>query len=119
MNIIDSSCALCGSGVEDLNHLFSSCTTTTVVWNSINHLPNPSSFSNFEDWLVSIFQGGQSHTIEDNLLVCWQICKARNNVIFRCAQVTPPAIVHAAAATEISPPALLEIWRPLMDSPCS
>ncbi|KAL6223662.1 hypothetical protein ACLB2K_002521 [Fragaria x ananassa] len=60
-------------------------------------MPNPS--SNFEEWLVSIFQNRQPLTIEDSLLVCWQIWKARNNVIFRSAEVTHPTIMHAAAAT--------------------
>ncbi|KAL6189104.1 hypothetical protein ACLB2K_040494 [Fragaria x ananassa] len=98
MKSIDSTCALCGSGVQDLNHLFSSCMTAFVVWSFVNHLPNPSSFSNFEEWLVSTFQNGQPLTIEDSLLVCLQIWKVSNNVIFWYAQVTP-AIVHAAAVT--------------------
>ncbi|KAL6191397.1 hypothetical protein ACLB2K_037788 [Fragaria x ananassa] len=99
MNSIDSSFALCGSGVEDLNHLFSSCTRASAVWDIVNHLPSLSSFSNFKEWLVSTFQNSQPLTIEDILLVWLQIWKARNNVIFRSAQVTPLAIVHAAAAT--------------------
>ncbi|XP_004308776.1 PREDICTED: putative ribonuclease H protein At1g65750-like [Fragaria vesca subsp. vesca] len=51
---------------------------------------------------MRIFQNEDIVTTKNCLIICWQIWKARNNVIFRSVNFAPADFVHASAAVGAS-----------------
>ena len=97
LNSFDKSCPLCGSSEEDLSHLFSQCSIASAVWSIPNHIPKPSSFASLDCWISAIFNSNNLRTIEDCILLCWKIWKARNDAVFRGSTPSAMSIVAAAA----------------------
>ena len=70
MNDIDFSYALCGTAVENINHLFRSCSFSNSVWTSAGNLPSPSNFPNVEVWLEHIMDNEPRSVFKDYVIVC-------------------------------------------------
>ncbi|XP_022025107.1 uncharacterized protein LOC110925461 [Helianthus annuus] len=82
-------CALCGEGVETVEHLFTACNVTMRVWNRFSEwvkIPPIFAFS-FKD-ILSIHKGGNGDKKVKGIIrglvmvTCWAIWKARNDKIF-------------------------------------
>ncbi|KAJ0534015.1 putative reverse transcriptase zinc-binding domain-containing protein [Helianthus annuus] len=85
----DSACPLCNTGVETVDHLFTSCGVATVIWQKIQTWCKTSSLFVFSfrdvleihNWVG--LEGKKKEVFHGiAILVCWRIWKARNELIF-------------------------------------
>ncbi|XP_021986391.1 uncharacterized protein LOC110882759 [Helianthus annuus] len=82
-------CALCGEGIESVDHLFTACNISMSVWNRLSgwiKIPPIFAFS-FKDLLEvhKWFDGNKSakKIVRGLIMVtCWAIWKARNDKFF-------------------------------------
>ncbi|KAF5761365.1 putative RNA-directed DNA polymerase [Helianthus annuus] len=89
IRVDDNRCPLCNSEVETVDHLFSACGVSAVIWQKIQVWCNSSilfTFS-FRDILeVHNWVGLEGHKKEVfhgiAIIACWRIWKARNALVF-------------------------------------
>ncbi|XP_022007358.1 uncharacterized protein LOC110906553 [Helianthus annuus] len=86
----DGSCSLCGSGDEDVMHLFTGCGFSSGVWSLVGQWCkiDPILAFHFNDLLGmhELIEGGKwaKKVIRGIMMVtCWAIWKSRNDKIFR------------------------------------
>ncbi|XP_024200511.1 uncharacterized protein LOC112203832 [Rosa chinensis] len=91
-SILDQHC------LEDCNHLFHSCSFASQIWSLVPKLLSPSRFSNLLDWILHLFDKESCTTIEDCILLCWQIWGARNNFIFNNSLASLNSITLSATS---------------------
>ncbi|XP_035843169.1 uncharacterized protein LOC110887759 [Helianthus annuus] len=89
IRVDDSSCPLCNSEVESVDHLFTSCGVSAVIWQKIQVWCKSSNLFifSFRDILeVYNWVGLEGHKKEVfhgiAILACWRIWKARNALVF-------------------------------------
>ncbi|XP_021985885.1 uncharacterized protein LOC110882104 [Helianthus annuus] len=87
--IVDSTCPLCSSEEESVDHLFLACFVASNVWNGVSswcNIPNIFAFSLHD--LLSIHSNiGMSERKKEAvkgiiIIACWSIWRARNNLKF-------------------------------------
>ncbi|PWA80722.1 RNA-directed DNA polymerase, eukaryota [Artemisia annua] len=94
IHIPDVSCPLCGDADETVDHLFSGCIVSSVLWHRIStwcKIQNLFAFS-FKDLLEAhnyVGLTGKSKDIFYGIVIigCWSIWKARNNLKFQQKKV--------------------------------
>ncbi|XP_035843953.1 uncharacterized protein LOC110931403 [Helianthus annuus] len=89
VQIEDDSCPLCNLEVESVDHLFTSCGVTSVIWQKVQAWCKSSNLFvfSFRDILeVHKWVGLDGHRKEVfhgiSILTCWMIWRARNDLIF-------------------------------------
>ncbi|PWA79609.1 RNA-directed DNA polymerase, eukaryota [Artemisia annua] len=94
IQVMDVSCPLCGDDEETVDHLFTGCIISTVLWQHISSwckVQNLFAFS-FKDLLEAHNYVGLSGRAKDIfygiiIIGCWSIWKARNNLKFQQKKV--------------------------------
>lgn len=100
INTISETCLLCNRDAENQYHLFINCEYAKQIWTyspKIKPPPNQSSCNLFE-WLgfLDSNDGENLSSLSFALIMCWQIWKMRNNMVFNKVKVHPSRVVTLA-----------------------
>ncbi|KAL6194501.1 hypothetical protein ACLB2K_035585 [Fragaria x ananassa] len=100
----DNSCPLCNEDNETMDHLFGYCKYAKEIWQASNMMPP----LNWEEGFFRVIHEWFVENPFDNvcftklITICWQIWKARNEVIFKGKNLNAGNIVRAAAMFQSS-----------------
>lgn len=100
-------CPLCGSNTESVEHVILLCPGACCVWfaSSFNYMVNPQAITKFDEWYDGIFtlaandKKFRSECLTKISFLCWEIWKARCNLLYQAIPFEPAKIaLHAELA---------------------
>ncbi|CAK8536393.1 unnamed protein product [Lathyrus sativus] len=96
----NSDCAFCSSSIEDVSHLFFSCSKSSLVWNricewvDIEYISEDCCSLHAKVWKSRLPGHCKEYKINSIWFIsCWSLWRARNNIIFNNASIDIEDIV--------------------------
>uniref|UniRef100_A0A803QJ80 Reverse transcriptase domain-containing protein n=1 Tax=Cannabis sativa TaxID=3483 RepID=A0A803QJ80_CANSA len=101
---IDTTCPLCRNAPETVVHVFVDCAFAKNCWSFLNEGHIPGANGDFLKWMIDIFDNFSNRVIRIVSIICWQIWKVRNELVWNKA--TPAAFNVVIAAVN-----LFDLWN--------
>ena len=92
---INPTCPLCRNAQETVDHIFTVCSFSLLVWTLLpDSYGKPPPSSSMFNWFWHL-ASDSDRTV--GIVICWYLWKSRNKYIFEYIPVHPLSIIHKAA----------------------
>lgn len=89
---INPICLICCRDNEMVDHLFTHCSFSRLVWKLLpSSIQTPSAFSSISFWFWNL--ASESDSLVE-ITLCWYLWKSRNSYIFYCTPINPLTVFH-------------------------